>query len=228
MRIGILETGRPPEELMNANRSYPNLFETLLDGHGFSFTAYWVEGGVMPKSVDEQNGWLITGSRHGAYEDHAFIPPLEEFVREIYAKGLPMIGVCFGHQIIAQALGGKVEKFKGGWRIGHTTYTETESGAPLSVIAFHQDQVVEKPDDARVLATSDFCKYAALAYGNSVLTIQPHPEFDGKFVQDLIALRSDVLPQKESQEALQTVHDPLNTDRVAKQFARHFKQFAPA
>lgn len=227
MKIGILETGRPPIELINAGKSYPDLFATMLSGHGFEFTPYWVEGGEIPTDATEQDGWLITGSRHGAYEDHAFIPPLEDLIREIYAQGQPMIGVCFGHQIIAQALGGKVEKFVGGWSIGPTTYTET-NGSSLSVIAFHQDQVIEKPSEARVLASSDFCKYAALAYGDKVLTIQPHPEFDDTFVRDLITLRRDVLPQKESQDALEHLSRPLNTDRVAEQFARHFKQFAPA
>ena len=76
----------------------------------------------FPAGPDAADGWLITGSKHGAYEDHDWIPPLEQLIRDIYAAGRPLVGVCFGHQIIAQALGGTVEKFKGGWSVGHTTY----------------------------------------------------------------------------------------------------------
>ena len=68
---------------------------------------------MFPEGIHDADGWLITGSRHGAYEDHPWIPPLEEFIRDAYAAQVPLVGICFGHQIIAQAMGGKVEKYQG-------------------------------------------------------------------------------------------------------------------
>ena len=124
MKIGILQTGHAPDALIDDTGDYDEMFRDLLGGHGFTFATFAVVDGQFPDSAKDADGWLITGSRHGAYDDLPWIPPLEDLIRDIHARGLPLIGVCFGHQIIAQALGGKVEKFKGGWAIGRTTYDQ--------------------------------------------------------------------------------------------------------
>ena len=110
----------------------------------------------------DADGWLISGSKHGAYEDHAFIPPLEDLIREIADQGLPLVGVCFGHQIIAQALGGKVEKFDAGWAVGRQTYEI--DGDEYQLNAWHQDQVTRLPESATRVGTSAFCENAMLYY----------------------------------------------------------------
>ncbi len=187
MRIGILETGRTMPEVAAKHGNFPEMFARLLEGHGFIFTTYHVENMEFPPSVTEQDGWLITGSKHGAYEDHAFIPPLETFIRDAHARKIPMVGICFGHQIIAQALGGHVEKFAGGWGLGLTSYQL--DGEEIKLNAWHQDQVTRLPDDARVIGSNDFCQNAALAYGDHIFTIQPHPEFGNEIIADYVALR---------------------------------------
>ncbi|MEM8698769.1 MAG: type 1 glutamine amidotransferase, partial [Pseudomonadota bacterium] len=102
--IGILETGRLPDALLPRHGSYPDMFMRLLRGHGFAFQSWPVLDGDFPPGVASCDGWLITGSRHGAYEGHAWIPPLEAFIREAVSAEIPMVGICFGHQIMAQAL----------------------------------------------------------------------------------------------------------------------------
>ncbi|NIZ15759.1 type 1 glutamine amidotransferase, partial [Phaeobacter sp. HF9A] len=164
MKIGILQTGRAPDELKPATGDYDDMFRHLLAGQGFDFDTYPVLEGVFPDGPEAADGWLITGSKFGAYEDHDWIPPLEDLIRQIHARKMPLVGVCFGHQIIAQALGGKVEKFDGGWSVGHTDYTL--DGTPLRLNAWHQDQVVELPAEARVIGQNDFCANAFLAYGD--------------------------------------------------------------
>lgn len=108
-------------------------------------------------------------------------------MRQSYSAKIPIVGVCFSHQILAQALGGKVEKHSGGWSVGAVDYTIEDQQHTDTFMAWHQDQVVELPKDARVIGRSDACRLAMLAYGDTALTIQPHPEFTTGFMTDLIA-----------------------------------------
>lgn len=188
MKIGILVTGRVPEQLVEENGEYDAQFQRLLAGNGYQFQTWFVVDGEMPDSTAAADGWLITGSKHGAYENLPWIPKLEAFIREVKTSGQPLVGICFGHQIIAQALGGTVEKFDRGWAVGHQIYRlgDREIGAN----AWHQDQVIDLPKDATVLASNDFCKYAALSYGDTVFTIQPHPEFTDDYFQGLLRERA--------------------------------------
>lgn len=192
MRIGILKCGQSPEVIRGELGDYDTMFETLLAGRGFDFTSYHVEAMAFPASVHDADGWLLTGSRHGAYEDHAFIPPLEDFIRRAYADHVPLVGICFGHQMIAQALGGKVEKYAGGWAIGAQDYVF--EGQPVTLNAWHQDQVVQRPDGARPIASNGFCENAALVYDDRALTVQAHPEFGDAMIGGLIEHRSGSVP----------------------------------
>ena len=179
--------------------------------------------GTLPNAPQSADGWLITGSRFGAYEDHDWIPPLEEFLRETFAAGLPIFGVCFGHQILAQALGGKVEKFPGGWSVGPAAYDSTLLGRQ-TMIAWHQDQVTERPKMAEVIGSSDFCENAILAYGDQALTIQPHPEFTADFMGDLLEARGGMLPEHIRNRAAATKDEPLTRSSFADTVEAFFKQ----
>ena len=223
MRIGILQTGLAPDALAADMGDYPDMFAALLAGNGFTFDTYRVVEMQFPKGVDAADGWLITGSKHGAYEDHAFIPPLEDFIRAAYAAAVPLVGVCFGHQIIAQALGGKVEKYRDGWAVGATDYDF--GGDKLTLNAWHQDQVTQVPPDAKVVASNEFCANAALVYNDRAFTVQAHPEFRAEFVDGLAKTRGrGVVPDALLNGAIERLTQPLDNGTIAAQIAKFFKQ----
>jgi len=227
-RLGILQAGHAPEELIDTFPNYNAMFPRLLGESSFDYRHWPVVDNSFPDSINEADAWLITGSRHGVYEDHPWIKPLEELIREIFAAGQPIVGICFGHQIIAQALGGKVEKFDGGWAVGHVDYT-VDSGLfegpnieeinkdtdSLGLMAYHQDQVIEPPSMAKTVGSNEFCRHAVLVYGDNAFTMQPHPEFSGDFVDGLIETRGKILPPAIREHAAEGLNKPIAQSGVA-------------
>ncbi|MGE4570032.1 MAG: gamma-glutamyl-gamma-aminobutyrate hydrolase family protein [Gammaproteobacteria bacterium] len=206
MKIGILQVGKAPDELIDTYGSYAEMFVALLSGneYAFEFRTYEACDGEFPQVINECDGWIITGSKHGVYELHPWISTLSQLITEIYHNKLPLVGICFGHQIIAQALGGLVQKSNKGWGIGLDTYQLNNKaswmsnlGDDITLNIIHQDQVVEPPKDAVIYASSDFCENAGFYIDNSVLTIQAHPEFLVDFTAEILALRSALTIPKE-------------------------------
>ena len=204
MNIGILAAGITPDELLNQYGTYADMFVQLLgpDNPEFEFSVYEACNGILPDSVHACDGWIVTGSKFSVYEDIDWIHNLRNFVADAANSGLPMVGICFGHQLIAEALGGRVHKNPGGWGLGVHEYHPTDAfanqlglpqGQTMKVNAVHQDQVVKLPEGADVIACSDFCPVAGLSYfGGRVVTLQPHPEFSLAFEADLLENRKGI------------------------------------
>jgi len=223
--IGILLCGHAPEDIAADMGNYDDMFVDLLKGHGLRFRTYAVVDNQFPDSVEECDGWLITGSKHGAYEPHGWIPPLEQFIRDVYADGRPMVGICFGHQIIAQALGGTVEKYSKGWAVGRQDYLI--DGQPIALNAWHQDQVTKVPPGATVIGQNAFCDNAALLYDNRILTVQPHPEHTAAFFERLAESRGrGLVPDEVLDEAIARMDEPTQHQTVADRMAAFLKRGA--
>lgn len=225
MKIGILQTGHAPDMLLPELGDYDAMMARMLDGYGFDFETYAVVDEDFPAGPHDADGWLITGSRHGTYEDHAWIPPLEDLIRAVHTAGQPMVGICFGHQIIAQALGGKVVKHPGGWRVGATQYDI--EGTPLTLNAWHQDQVVEAPEGAEVVGRAEGCEIAAMRLGERIFTVQPHPEYGVAFMQGLLEHRAPgVVPDPLRNRAQELLVTPTDNAAMATRIADVFRKGA--
>lgn len=238
MRIGILEAGRINDAMAARHGSYTPMYTHLLQSADPAIETFAVHvyDGDMPNDPEAADGWLVSGSIHGAYENLPWIPKLEQFLREAITAKVPVVGVCFGHQILAQALGGRVEKAKVGWGIGAAQFTMTQTpawAAPLgdayTNYVAHQDQVIDLPTGATTLASADYCPHAAAYYGPQdaayALTVQAHPEFDVTFMEDLITLRegSKSITATDAAQARSSLAMPNDNAAWAKVLADFFQ-----
>ncbi|MDV6329765.1 glutamine amidotransferase-related protein [Asticcacaulis sp. 201] len=200
--IAILETGIPPAGLDATYGSYADMFSTLLAGEGRAFRVFKTLAGELPPHDAQLKGVVITGSPAGVYEGDPWIIALMEWLRALDTQ-TPVVGICFGHQVMAQAWGGHVEKSPKGWGVGLHEYNvqahdlwQTLAGKGAQTIACavtHQDQVVKLPDNAIVLAGSEFTPHGAIYYtGRKGLSFQCHPEFCEDFASELLISRRGI------------------------------------
>lgn len=231
MKLTILETGLPPQAMRDDWPRYPAMFEDLIAPHlpGLNCESVAVSSGEPFPDLDEVEALLVTGSAAGVYEQHDWMGPLLNTIQRAAAKGVPQIGVCFGHQAIAKALGAKVEKSDKGWGIGRHVYEVCErpdwmgdfSADTFSLGVSHQDQVQSLPPGASVVARSDFCNYAALDYGRvPAISFQGHPEFSSGFCCALYNVRRGTAFSAERvDEACDSLDTPVDNGEVGKWMA---------
>ena len=211
--IALLETGSPPVELEDRFDDYPTRFQTLL-GDDVATERFDVRAGRLPEDPTAFRGVIITGSPAGVYDDLPWIAPLLDWLRA--ARGQTrLVGVCFGHQAMAQAFGGHVAKSDRGWGVGLHRYEVTGSESWMSprpdtvaIPVSHQDQVLVAPADARVTMSSAFTPYAGLAWEDAI-SFQCHPEFPPEYATALVENRRGTrLSETMADEAVASLAGP--------------------
>ena len=236
MRIGILKAGETNPGMLPEFSTYTKIFDTFFKSEpgfdAFTVTVIDVMGGEMPADIHAHDGYLVTGSATGVYDDEPWIAPLAAFLRDAHANDIPLAGICFGHQMLAHSLGGHAEKFEDGWGLG--VYDVPMNNKPdwiddrdsIRLIHIHQDQVKAMPTGGTLIGSTSFCNIAMYHVGNTVFSMQGHPEFTMDYTERLLDLRRDIMGTDRVDAASTTYADGHDGLIVARWFYNFFAQHA--
>lgn len=215
IRIGILQCDHVADDLIKDHGDYQDMFTDLVlsQDDEIEISVYDLTADQFPIDLNACDGYIITGSKFSAFEDIPWIHKAKDLVKDLYQAQIPTVGICFGHQLIAEALGGKVERATDkGWGVGvhqwqiknQQEWMKKNPLESISMRASHQDQVVEMPKDATLIAGSDFCPIAGFQL-NSVVTFQGHPEFSKEYLETLITNRLDRIGENTTNAAIESL-----------------------
>lgn len=225
MKIGLLQCDEVMDELQPQFGTYPYMFHTLFDSISadIQWITYNAVAGELPSSTDECEGYITTGSRFGVNDGDDWINHLQDFITTLAKEGKKYVGICFGHQLLAQALGGKVEQSDRGWGIGlsfnqikHAKDWMEPNQDSLDLIVSHQDQVTQLPPHAEVLASSGFCPYYMIQYGDNMMSVQGHPEFSKLYSSELMNRRKDSIPADRIEQGLASLSSSVDDYLMAR------------
>lgn len=232
MKIGILQCDDVRSSLSAEYGEYPDMITAgLAQQHAdFSFQTYKTHHGILPECIEECDAYIITGSRYSVLDSEVlWINGLMNFVLRLAKAKIKIIGICFGHQLLAEAMGGKVERADCGWLVGaHEITIQTpqdymqpeKSHCQLAMLC--EDQVQKISKEATVLATSPKCEYAMLQYNGHILSVQGHPEFSAEFAKDLLNVRQDEFPSKRYERGSQSLSEQTLDGELIFRWFTHF------
>lgn len=233
-RLGLLWCGHVHHDALDLGGDYPPLFDELFAPLGVEVVPFAVDAGEFPASLDDCDGWITSPARNSVNDPDPWIAELRDMVGELVHTERPFAGICFGHQLLATALGGRVERAAVGWGVGVRTYDViaprwwmSPSAEPdphqFRLVASHEDQVTVVPSDATVLATSSYCPVAAMEVGERAISIQPHPEFSVALSERLLDLRADIIGAGTVAAARATLTTPPDRALVAAWIMRFLR-----
>jgi len=232
MKIGILQTDSVRPELIDQFGDYPDMFRSLFKtvDPELSFETYDVQHNEYPDSLHDCDGYVTTGSKASVYDKEDWIKTLSDYIIYLNEHNIKLLAVCFGHQLVAEAFGGKTEKSPKGWGVGvHTVqiharkswmHAERDS---FNVVVSHQDQVTTLPDNAELIAGNAFCPNSMFQLGDNILTIQGHPEFSKPYSETMMEYRADKIGETILKQGIDSLQKPTDDLTIAKWFIEFLK-----
>jgi len=220
MRLGILQCDSVAADLQPEFGDYPDMHCALMTNDALqpSFRVYDLTAGQFPASTADCDAWLFTGSTWSTYDTDEWISHAHDLARTLHAERRPTIGVCFGHQLICRALGATVDKADAGWGVGVHTARIVEQRPwmqprreALSLLVCHQDQVIEPPAEADLLASHPFCPHDMFQIGEHILTLQGHPEFPKGYSRALMERRRAVIGESTYRDGMASLQQPIES-----------------
>ena len=208
MRTALLVCDHVPSILLEKHGDYPHMYQHLFPD--LNLDTFYVCDQQFPE-VNNFDLFIITGSRYSVYDDIPWVKKLQDYVRQIFEEKKKCIGICFGHQMIAEALGGKVEKAPVGFLIGvHTFYVQEfprwfgEEKSEYNILMLCQDQVVRLPADATLLAGNQLCPVGMYHIQDRFFAVQGHPEFSKEYDRDVFLSRKERMGEEKIEQALES------------------------
>ncbi|MDY0206498.1 MAG: amidotransferase [Pseudomonas sp.] len=235
LRICILEADDLHPSMQDSFIGFGHMFKQLLSSQdaAIEFEVFNVVRGEYPDSSQPFDAYLVTGSKADSFANDPWIVTLRTYLRERFAASDVLLGICFGHQILALVLGGESQRSDKGWGLGvHRYHLErkpewlTDAPDEFQLLISHRDQVTALPEGAELLASSDFCENAAFMLGEQVLCFQGHPEFTHEFSRTLLQTRQSIYSPEKFQAACQSLvnkHDGYQVARWMLNFIRAAK-----
>ncbi len=231
MRIGLLVCDHVLDHLLPIEGDYPDMFRDLVGREGVEVETFDVVGGEMPEDLDSMDGWIITGSRWSVFDDEPWIHDLAHLTRRLVEEHHKVVGVCFGHQMLAHALGGEVRRSERGWGVGlrEVQVEEApdwmgETAGSYKVLHSHRDQIEALPPGGRILAATEHCPISMMAIGDNAWGLQGHPEYSRDYSRAALELRRDrVIAGSLVDEALATMEEAPDRRLVADWILRFFE-----
>ncbi len=233
MNICLLKCGTVLRDLLHISGDHEDMFISLFQKFAPSVKLFVfdIQKNNYPLNLDKFDGFLSSGSSDSVYEDVPWIRDYKNFTNKLFLHGHKHAGICFGHQMIAEALGGKVEKSEQDWGIGIKTiqlnsqpkWINDKNLENYCLIVSHQDQVVKLPENAKIIAGNDHCPVGMFTVNNHVLGIQQHPEFTKEYHIASINSRRNIIKPELIELALKSMDQKMDSALVAKWIESFFK-----
>ncbi|WP_339669740.1 amidotransferase [Dasania marina] len=225
MKLCVLENDVIDEVVADRYPSYGALFTDLFRSARPDIEVDVFDAMNMhyPESFDDYDAVLLSGSRCDAFGQDEWVLELKKRTEQLMAEKKKLIGVCFGHQLIALILGAEMGRAPQGWGMGSMSYSWNKESSPIalegegfSLLVSHQDQVLTEPKGATIIASSEFCPIAAFTVDDNVICFQGHPEFVEGYSEYVINKRKASLSEEQYNRFLASLELGHDGKKIAK------------